>query len=129
VTLAAPRPRRARSQAPGRELVLILDFGSQYTQLIARRVREAGVYSEIVPGPTPLANIEARRPKALILSGSPASGYRASAPIPDPGIYDLGLPLLGICYGFQVTAAALGGRLAADPAAHSARRRPVRAGP
>uniref|UniRef100_A0A832MLM1 GMP synthase [glutamine-hydrolyzing] n=1 Tax=Eiseniibacteriota bacterium TaxID=2212470 RepID=A0A832MLM1_UNCEI len=94
-----------------RELVLILDFGSQYTQLIARRVREAGVYSEIVPGPTPAAEIAARRPAALILSGSPASGYRAEAPLPDPGIYRLRKPLLGICYGFQATVLLLGGRV------------------
>src|SRR2546426_1739316 len=92
-----------------RELVLILDFGSQYTQLIARRVREQGVYSEIVPGTTPIAEIAGREPRALILSGSPASGYRAQAPTPDPAIYDLGRPLLGICYGFQVTAQAIGG--------------------
>ena len=96
---------------PG-SLVLILDFGSQYTQLIARRVRELGVYSEIVPGTLPAAEIEARRPGALILSGSPASGYRAQAPQPDPGLYALGKPLLGICYGFQVTVQLLGGRVA-----------------
>ena len=95
-----------------RELVLILDFGSQYTQLIARRVREQGVYSEIVPGTTPIAEIARRGPRALILSGSPASGYRTQAPTPDPAIYDLGRPLLGICYGFQVTAQALGGEVA-----------------
>jgi GMP synthase (glutamine-hydrolysing) len=90
---------------------VILDFGSQYTQLIARRVRDLGVYSEIVPGNAPLARIEALKPRALILSGSPASGYRAEAPRPDPGIYALEKPLLGICYGFQVTAHALGGKL------------------
>ena len=93
-------------------LALILDFGSQYTQLIARRVRELGVYSEIVPGTTPVATIAAKRPGALILSGSPASGYRAEAPLPDPAIYDLGRPVLGICYGFQATAQLLGGRVA-----------------
>jgi GMP synthase (glutamine-hydrolysing) len=92
-----------------RSSVLILDFGSQYTQLIARRARELGVFSEIVPGTTPLAEIRARKPGALILSGSPASGYRAEAPLPDAGIYGLGLPLLGICYGFQATAQLLGG--------------------
>jgi GMP synthase (glutamine-hydrolysing) len=95
-----------------RASVLILDFGSQYTQLIARRVRELGVYSEIVPGTTTLADIRARRPAALILGGSPASGYRTHAPMPDAGIYELGLPLLGICYGFQATAQLLGGSLA-----------------
>ena len=95
-----------------RSLVLILDFGSQYTQLIARRVRELGVYSEIVPGNTPLAEIEAKRPSALILSGSPASGYRAEAPMPDAGIYALGKPILGICYGFQATMQLMGGSVA-----------------
>jgi len=92
--------------------VLILDFGSQYTQLIARRIRELGVYSEIVPGTTPIAAIRERKPSAIILGGSPASGYRDKAPLPDRAIYDLGLPLLGICYGFQVTAQLLGGSLA-----------------
>src|SRR5262249_3893836 len=113
---AGPRPPRpsTRKESPRRmprDAVLILDFGSQYTQLIARRVRELGVFSEIVPGPTPLAQIRARKPAALILSGSPASGYHAEAPLPDAGIYQLGLPLLGICYGFQVTAQLLGGRV------------------
>jgi GMP synthase (glutamine-hydrolysing) len=100
-----------------RERVLILDFGSQYTQLIARRVRELGVFSEIVPGTTPAAEIAARRPKALILSGSPASGYRAQAPMPDAGIYALGLPMLGICYGFQATMQLMGGTLVKAPRA------------
>ncbi len=95
-----------------RERVLILDFGSQYTQLIARRVRELGVYSEILPGDTSLAKIAGLRPSALVLSGSPASGYRAQAPLPDPGIFGLAKPVLGICYGFQVTVQLLGGRVA-----------------
>ncbi len=95
-----------------RELVLILDFGSQYTQLIARRVREQGVFSEIVPGTTAAAEVRARRPRAVILSGSPASGYRAAAPLPDPDLYALKLPLLGICYGFQATMQLQGGRVA-----------------
>jgi GMP synthase (glutamine-hydrolysing) len=94
-----------------RSLVLILDFGSQYTQLIARRVRELGVFSEIVRGDTPAAAIAARKPGALILSGSPASGYRAEAPLPDAAIYAMKKPLLGICYGFQATAHLTGGRL------------------
>jgi GMP synthase (glutamine-hydrolysing) len=94
-----------------RELVLILDFGSQTTQLIARRVRELGVFSELVPGTTPAERIAAREPDALILSGSPASGYKVEAPLPDPGIYDLGVPLLGICYGFQATMRRMGGAL------------------
>ena len=110
-------PRRGGGGARRHELVLILDFGSQYTQLIARRVREAGVFSEIVPGTTPVAEIAARKPSALILGGSPASGYRAGAPLPDAGIYALGKPLLGICYGFQVTAQLQGGRVSKARAA------------
>ncbi len=93
-------------------LVLILDFGSQYTQLIARRVRELGVYSEIVPGTAPFEAIAAKRPAAVILGGSPASGYRAEAPLPDPRVLGMGLPLLGICYGFQITAQLTGGTVA-----------------
>ncbi len=95
-----------------RTTVLILDFGSQYTQLIARRVRELGVYSEIIPGNSSLATIREHRPSAIILGGSPASGYRADAPLPDAGVYKLGKPLLGICYGFQVTQQLMGGAVA-----------------
>jgi GMP synthase (glutamine-hydrolysing) len=94
------------------ELVLILDFGSQYTQLIARRVRELGVFSEILPGTSTLAQIKSKKPSAIILSGSPASGYRAEAPMPDAGVYQLKKPLLGICYGFQVTQQLMGGEVA-----------------
>jgi GMP synthase (glutamine-hydrolysing) len=100
-----------------RELVLILDFGSQYTQLIARRVRELGVFSEIVPGNTTIEEIRKHKPSALILSGSPASGYRALAPMPDAAIYDLKKPLLGICYGFQATMQLQGGTVAKAPRA------------
>jgi GMP synthase (glutamine-hydrolysing) len=89
--------------------VLILDFGSQYTQLIARRVRELKVYSEIHPFSMPLADIWAFGPTALILSGSPASIYQADAPKPDPGILEMGVPVLGICYGLCVLADFNGG--------------------
>ena len=89
--------------------VLILDFGSQYTQLIARRVRELQVYSEIHPFSMPLAEIRAFGPTALILSGSPSSIYASDAPKPDPGILDLGIPILGICYGLCVLADLSGG--------------------
>jgi GMP synthase (glutamine-hydrolysing) len=92
-----------------RERVVILDFGSQYTQLIARRVRELGVFSEIIPGTTPAARIKAMKPSALILSGSPASGYRSEAPMPDPEIFRWRKPMLGICYGFQATIQLMGG--------------------
>ena len=91
--------------------ILIVDFGSQYTQLIARKVRELGVYSEIVPFDMPLDELRARAPRALILSGGPQSVYEKGAPLPDPGIFGLGLPVLGICYGQQLTAHLLGGKV------------------
>jgi GMP synthase (glutamine-hydrolysing) len=91
--------------------VLILDFGGQYTQLIARRVRELRVYSEIHPFSMPVAEIRAFQPKALILSGSPASIYQPNAPKPDKAILDLGLPILGICYGLCVLADFSGGEV------------------
>jgi GMP synthase (glutamine-hydrolysing) len=91
--------------------ILILDFGSQYTQLIARRVRELRVYSEIHPFSMPAAEIRAFRPKALILSGSPASIYQPNAPRPQREILDLGVPILGICYGLCVLADFCGGQV------------------
>ncbi len=91
--------------------VLILDFGSQTTQLIARRVRELQIYCEILPCTTPLARIRQWAPEALILSGGPASVHAPSSPRPDPGIWSLGLPLLGICYGMQVMAEDNGGKV------------------
>jgi len=93
-----------------RTRVVILDFGSQYTHLIARRVRECGVYSEVVRFDTPLAEI-AEGTGAIILSGSPFSIYGDGSPKPDPGIYELGIPLLGICYGMQAMTEALGGKV------------------
>ena len=91
------------------EHILILDFGSQVTQLIARRVREAGVYCEIRPYSTPAPEIERLAPQGVILSGGPASLTEAEAPRPDEAIYGLGIPLLGICYGQQAMCTALGG--------------------
>ncbi|MBP1658888.1 MAG: guaA [Candidatus Aminicenantes bacterium] len=91
--------------------VLILDFGSQYTQLIARKIRELGVYSEILPFSTPLAAIRKARPSALVLSGGPQSVYGKGAPHPDKGIFKLGVPILGICYGVQLMAHFLGGKV------------------
>lgn len=93
------------------ELVLILDFGAQYTQLIARRVRECNVYCEIVPFDTPVAEIVARAPKGIIFSGGPSSVYEDSAPKCDAAVYDCGIPVLGICYGTQLMAYHLGGKV------------------
>jgi GMP synthase (glutamine-hydrolysing) len=89
--------------------VLVVDYGAQYAQLIARRVREAQVYSEVVPHTTPVAEILERDPAAIILSGGPASVYADGAPGVDPVLFDAGVPVFGICYGFQVMAKALGG--------------------
>jgi GMP synthase (glutamine-hydrolysing) len=91
--------------------VLVVDFGAQYAQLIARRVREARVYSEIVPHTVPAAEILARNPAALILSGGPASVYEPAAPGLDPALLESGVPTFGICYGFQAMAQALGGQV------------------
>ena len=93
------------------ETVVILDFGGQYTQLIARRVREARVYSEVLPWHTPAEAVRARQPIGIILSGGPASVTDPDAPRCDKALYDLGVPVLGICYGMQLTAALLGGRV------------------
>ena len=89
--------------------VLVVDFGAQYAQLIARRVREASVYSEIVPHTMPVAEMLAKEPAAIILSGGPSSVYEEGAPSIDPAIFAAGVPVLGICYGFQTMAHALGG--------------------
>ena len=97
--------------AKARELVLILDFGSQYTQLIARRVREQRVYCEIHPCTLPFEQIRAMNPRAIVLSGGPSSVYGAGAPTTDKRIFELGVPILGICYGLQLIAHLLGGRV------------------
>ncbi|MBL9127805.1 MAG: glutamine-hydrolyzing GMP synthase [Verrucomicrobiales bacterium] len=93
------------------EQIVILDFGSQYTQVIARRIRECSVYSTIVRYDTPAAEIRALAPKGIILSGGPASVYAPDAPRPDRGIFKLGVPVLGICYGVQLLAHFLGGKV------------------
>ena len=89
--------------------VLVVDFGAQYAQLIARRVREASVYSEIVPSHITAAEVTAKNPAAIVLSGGPSSVYADRAPSFDAEILKLGIPVFGICYGFQAMAAALGG--------------------
>lgn len=99
------------SQNQANEKVLVLDFGAQYAQLIARRVRDLHVYSEIVPCDISADEIRAMEPSALILSGGPASVYADDAPSVDPAIFDLGLPILGFCYGHQITAVTLGGEV------------------
>jgi len=101
--MSEPQPHRP---------VLVVDFGAQYAQLIARRVREANVYSEIVPHSMPLARMLERDPAAVILSGGPASVYADGAPQVDPALFAAGVPVLGICYGFQAMARALGGEVA-----------------
>ena len=90
----------------------MVDFGAQYAQLIARRVREARVFSEVIPHTAGVAEIKAKDPQAIVLSGGPASVYAENAPQLDPALFDLGVPVFGICYGFQAMAAALGGTVA-----------------
>ncbi|MSR66518.1 MAG: glutamine-hydrolyzing GMP synthase [Pedosphaera sp.] len=93
------------------EQIIILDFGSQYTQVIARRVRECSVYSTILRYDTPAAEIAAMKPSGIILSGGPSSVYAPDAPLPDRGIFALGVPILGVCYGVQLLAQFLGGKV------------------
>ena len=93
------------------EKIIILDFGSQTTQLIARRIREQKVYSEIHPFSTPLEKIKGLKPSGIILSGGPCSVYDEDAPLSDPGLFDLGVPVLGICYGAQLMIQQLGGKV------------------
>ena len=97
---------------PGHDLVLVVDFGAQYAQLIARRVREARVYSEIVPHSMPIEEMLAKRPKAVILSGGPSSVYAEGAPGLDPALFDGEVAVFGMCYGFQLMAQGLGGEVA-----------------
>src|SRR6185312_4136329 len=96
-------------QPPTPRPVLVVDYGAQYAQLIARRVREAQVYSEVVPHTTSVDDLLAKDPAAIVLSGGPASVYAEGAPSIDPALFDAGVPVFGICYGFQLMASALGG--------------------
>src|SRR5688500_14321930 len=100
------------TETPDHDLVLVVDFGAQYAQLIARRVREAKVYSEIVPHTMPVAEMLARGPKAIVLSGGPSSVYAEGAPGIDGEIFTAGVPVFGMCYGFQLMARGLGGEVA-----------------
>ena len=99
----------ASATPPAPDTVLVVDFGAQYAQLIARRVREARVYSEIVPSTMPVEEILAKSPSAIILSGGPSSVYAEGAPTLDRAIFEAGIPVFGMCYGFQLMAVALGG--------------------
>ncbi|HWH06163.1 MAG TPA: glutamine-hydrolyzing GMP synthase, partial [Gaiellaceae bacterium] len=105
--LHLPVPEPAAEERP----VLVVDLGGQYSQLIARRVREARVYSELVPHTLSAEEVRRRNPYALVLSGGPASVYADGAPRMDPEIFELGIPTLGICYGMQLLAQELGGRV------------------
>jgi GMP synthase (glutamine-hydrolysing) len=91
--------------------IAVLDFGSQFTQLIARRIRELAVYSEILPPTVPLADLRRAGYKGIILSGGPSSVYDQGAPLPSPALFDAGIPVLGICYGMQVMGYLLHGRV------------------
>ena len=105
---------KAASVVPGSsdvDSVVVLDFGSQYSRLIARRIRELNVYSELLPFDTPWPEIAARKPVAVILSGGPASVYEDGSPHPDPGLWTSGIPMLGICYGLHLMAQGLGGEV------------------
>src|SRR5438445_5849781 len=104
--------QRRTTPVPGVEQeVVVLDYGGQYSQLIARRVRDCGVFSELLPHHIPLEEIARREPRGIILSGGPASVYAEGAPALDRGLLELGVPVLGICYGMQLLVHELGGRV------------------
>ncbi|HXB64131.1 MAG TPA: glutamine-hydrolyzing GMP synthase [Solirubrobacteraceae bacterium] len=108
---AAPDAMAERRPTTATDTVVVIDYGGQYSQLIARRVRECGVFSELIPHHVPLAEIAARRPRGVILSGGPASVYAPGAPRLERGLLELGVPVLGICYGMQLLVHELGGRV------------------
>ncbi|QAY67067.1 glutamine-hydrolyzing GMP synthase [Paenibacillus protaetiae] len=93
------------------EIIVVLDFGGQYNQLIARRIRDLGVYSELLPYNTPVERIRELQPKGIVFSGGPASVYEENSPLVDPAIYDLGIPIFGICYGMQLMSHQLNGKV------------------
>ena len=97
------------------QTIVILDFGSQYTQLIARRIRELNVFSVVLPCTAPLAEIQAHKPLGIVLSGGPSSVYDADAPAADAGMLEMGVPVLGICYGLHFIVHHLGGKVKSAP--------------
>jgi GMP synthase (glutamine-hydrolysing) len=111
VAVPAPGVGEGVAAPAATEEVIVLDYGGQYSQLIARRVRECGVFSELIPHHVPLEKIAARKPKGIILSGGPSSVYAPDAPRLEMGLLDLGVPVLGICYGMQLLVHELGGRV------------------
>jgi len=111
VTAPEPLAERGATMAAGAEEVIVLDYGGQYSQLIARRVRDCGVFSELLPHHVPLEEIARRKPRGIILSGGPASVYADGAPPLDRGLLELGVPVMGICYGMQLLVHTLGGRV------------------
>jgi GMP synthase (glutamine-hydrolysing) len=107
----APAAEQRGAPVMASEEVIVLDYGGQYSQLIARRVRDCGVFSELLPSHTPLQEIEKRKPRGIILSGGPASVYAEGAPRLERGLLELGVPVMGICYGMQLLVHELGGRV------------------
>ena len=105
----ARHPDTDSEEPPARDLIVVIDFGSQYSRLIARRIRELNVYCEVLPATTPWADIQRLRPKGFIFSGGPASVYEKDAPMAPAEVYEAGVPILGICYGMQLLAHQLGG--------------------
>src|SRR6202050_1441776 len=111
VTAPAPPTEPSDAVEPAREEIVVLDYGGQYSQLIARRIRDCGVFSELLPHHVPLEEVAKRKPRGIILSGGPASVYASGAPALERGLLELGVPVLGICYGMQLLVHDLGGRV------------------